>query len=182
MRRVVASGLLVGLLALTACGADDPKLERAEPRQWAKKVCGAIGPMSKELTELQQSVSTTIDQAADVDTKKRELVTLFTEGEKLTNEALREVERAGVPDVDNGRVIADSFVKALISTRDSFEQGRLAIEKLPTDDSTQFDSGVVTAFEDMSEKNNESTSAFAEVKAPELDQAFSELPECNSPR
>lgn len=180
MRQGLAAALVVGLLALTACGADDPKLERTEARQWAKKVCGAVVPMSTELSQLQQSVSGTIGGVTDLATKKRELVTIFTKGEKLTNDALRKVERAGVPDVENGRVIADTFVKALISARESFKAGKQAIGKLPTTDQAAFDSGVVTAFEDMSEENSKTTSAFSEVKAPELDKAFTELPECHA--
>lgn len=91
---------------------------------------------------------------------------------------LARLRKAGVPDVAEGQKISDQFVAALTAARDSFGTGRQSVEELSTADKAAFYEGVVAAGDAMSNENNKAGEAFGQIKSPELDKAFDEVPEC----
>jgi hypothetical protein len=105
-------------------------------------------------------------------------VTLFGGMADATDSALVKVRKAGVPDVKDGEKVADQFVRALTAARDSFATGKRAVEKLSTADQAAFYDGVVAAGDVMSKQNSKAGQAFGDLKSPELDKAFNEVPEC----
>jgi hypothetical protein len=169
-----AAVVLVMLAALSACGDD----VSVEPRAWAKSVCGAVRPWSAQIKKLQRQAREKITMHKDVEQAKGELVALFGGMQEATEGALDRVRKAGVPQVDHGEAIADEFVRALSSARDSFGTGMSAVQRLPTVDQNAFYDGVVAAGDAMSKENNEARKAFTKVTSPELDRAFDEVPEC----
>jgi hypothetical protein len=97
---------------------------------------------------------------------------------RRTVAALARLRKAGVPDVAEGQKISDQFVAALTAARDSFGTGRQSVEELSTADKAAFYEGVVAAGDAMSKENNKAGEAFGQIKSPELDKAFDEVPEC----
>ena len=166
---LAVTGLLVG-----ACGGQEP----VAPRQWAASVCGVVKPWSGEVRRLQAEAQQKVDAKADVQQTKTQLITLFGGMAQATETALAGVRGAGVPDVEEGTVIADHFRTALSTARDSFAKGRNEVAKLPTDDPAAFYDGVATVGGQLSEENDKASRAFTRVSSPELDKAFDTVAEC----
>lgn len=175
-RGVLAAGLVAGLVLglVAACGGDDA----VPPETWAKSVCKAVKPWSAEIGRLQSATRQKITARSDIGQTKTELITLFGGMAQATDTALAKVREAGVPDVDDGRKIADQFVSALTAARDSFVKGKNAVAALPTDDQKVFYDGVLAAGDAMSQENAKAGQAFSDISSPELDKAFEEVPEC----
>jgi hypothetical protein len=169
-----AAVVLAMLAALGAC-SDDVSVA---PRVWAKSVCGAVRPWSAQIKKLQRRAREKISTRADVEQAKGELIVLFGGMQEATEGALDRVRKAGIPQVEHGDTIADQFVRALSSARDSFGTGMSAVQRLPTVDQNAFYDGVVAAGDEMSKENNEAGKTFTKVTSPELDKAFDEVPEC----
>jgi hypothetical protein len=166
--------VLAALSLLSACGGEEP----VAPGAWAKSVCKAVKPWSAEIQKLQTQTRDKLAKRSDAGQAKKELVTLFGGMEQATDSALAEMKEAGVPDVSGGQRIADGFVSALTSARNSFGVGRKAVEALPTADRKAFYDGVVAAGDVIRKENENASEPFRNIGSAELDKAFGDAPEC----
>ena len=168
--RAVLSAVLV-VLALAGCGGHGPA-----PQAWAADVCDALGPWRDEIdtltsgTEQQMTAKTAPAQA------KENLVRLLGGAERASENARALVERAGVPDVEQGAAVASGFVGSLAGVRDAYGKARRTIEGLDT--GPAFYDGVGAAVETLNEEYDASALDTSKLDSPELVRAFDEVPEC----
>jgi len=148
------------------------------PRVWAAAVCAALDPWRAEIgtlttrTQQQMTAATTPAQA------KENLTRLFGGAESASEKARAGVERAGVPDVDQGEQVAAGFTAALAGMRDAYGRARAGIAALSTTPQKEFYDQVGAVVEKLDKEYEESSLDTSNLNSPELKQAFDEVPEC----
>lgn len=171
--RLISLALALVLAApLSGCAA------HPGPQAWAASVCTALSPWRSEIdtltsrTQQQMTTKTTPGQA------KENLARLF-DGAATASEAARvSVERAGVPDVDNGDEIAQGFLGSLAGIRDAYGTARTGIEALATAPAKNFYAEVGKVVEQLTTDYQKSDLDTTALESVELQRAFDSLPEC----
>ncbi|MFI7602773.1 hypothetical protein [Actinoplanes sp. NPDC049681] len=148
------------------------------PRAWAASVCKALAPWRTEIgmlttrTQQQMTAATTPAQA------KENLMRLFGGAESASEKARAGVQHAGVPDVDQGKKVAESFTASLSAMRDAYGRARSGIEALATSPSKDFYAKVGTVVQTLNVEYEASELDTSNLASVELKQAFDEVPEC----
>ncbi|MEV6631390.1 hypothetical protein AB0M54_11630 [Actinoplanes sp. NPDC051470] len=168
---LIVVSLLVGV-SLAACS------HTTGPRNWAAAVCNALAPWRAEIgtltdrTQEQMTAETTPAQA------KENLVRLFGGAETASERARAGVERAGVPDVDNGEQVAESFTASLSGMRDAYARARGGVAGLATSPQKAFYEQVTVVVDKLKQEYEQSELDTGNLSSVELKQAFDEAPEC----
>lgn len=150
----------------------------AGPGVWAASVCNALAPWRTEIgtlatrTQQQMTAETSPAQA------KENLVRLFSGAESASESARAGVERAGVPDVEQGEEIAQSFAASLSGVRDAYGRARGGIEALATSPQATFYTQVAAVVEKLDKEYQQTELDTTNLNSEELKQAFDETPEC----
>jgi hypothetical protein len=148
------------------------------PRAWAASVCTALTPWRTEIGSLtsraqqQITVNTTPGQA------KENLGRLFAGAQNASEKARAGVVKAGVPDVHNGKQIADGFTGALADLRDAYGRAATGIEGLATAPAKTFYAQVEKVVDQLNTDYRASSLDTTKLNSPELKEAFDEVPEC----
>jgi hypothetical protein len=148
------------------------------PRVWAASVCSALAPWRAEIgtlssrTQQQMTAETTPAQA------KENLTRLFGGAESASEKARAGVEKAGVPDVDGGDRVAESFQSSLGAMRDAYGRARAGIQALATSPSKAFYAQVGAVVDKLNTEYQQSSLDTSKLDSKELKQAFDEVPEC----
>lgn len=148
------------------------------PRAWAATVCTVLSPWRAEIgtllarTQQQMTVKTTPAQA------KENLVRLFGGAEAASETARAGVERAGVPDAERGKLVAQSFTASLAAVRDAYGRARLGIAALATNPKETFYTKVATVVGTLNTEYSRSQLDTSRLDSVELKKAFDEAPEC----
>ena len=172
-RPTLLLSLLVLCASLVACSS------ASGPRVWAASVCTALAPWRTEIgtlttrTQQQMTAATTPAQA------KENLMRLFGGAESASEKARAGVQQAGVPDVDRGEQVAESFPASLGAMRDAYGRARTGIEALATRarrrPSIPRSPSVV---DKLNAEYQQSSLDTSRLDSKELKQAFDEVPEC----
>jgi hypothetical protein len=148
-------------------------------RAWAASVCTTLEPWRTEIGSLttraqqQMTAKTTPGQAQE------NLSRLFGGAEDASEKARAGVAKAGAPDVDNGKQIADSFTGSLAAMRDAYGRARTGIQGLSTKDpSESFYQKVTTVVAQLQADYSASGLDTSKLNSEELQEAFDEVPEC----
>ena len=148
------------------------------PRAWAASVCTVLAPWRTEIrplasrTQQQMTAETTPAQA------KENLTRLFGGAESASEKARAGVEKAGVPDVEQGREVADSFATSLGAMRDAYGRARTGIAALATSPSKDFYAKVGAVVETLNVEYKKSELDTSRLDSEELKKAFDAAPEC----
>jgi hypothetical protein len=148
------------------------------PRVWAASVCSALAPWRAEIgtltsrTQQQMTAETTPAQA------KENLTRLFGGAQSASEKARAGVQKAGVPDVDGGDRVAESFQSSLGAMRDAYGRARTGIEALATSPSKSFYARVGAVVDKLNTEYQQSSLDTSKLDSTELKQAFDEVPEC----
>ncbi|GAB1644665.1 hypothetical protein [Krasilnikovia sp. MM14-A1259] len=165
--------LLLALAILLAACSSAPG-----PRDWAESVCTVLAPWRTEIgtlatrTQQQMTAATTPAQA------KENLVRLFAGAEAASEQARAGVARAGIPDVDHGRQVADSFTASLSAMRDAYGRARSGIEGLATSPAKTFYTQVGAVVDTLNTEYRRSELDTSRLDSKELSEAFDDVPEC----
>ena len=171
MRRLGVLAALV-LLLPGGCAGGPPA------RVWAASVCSALSPWRAELDSLTTKAQQQANAAPNSAQAKENLVRLFDGAQKSTEAARSKVEAAGVPDVDNGKKIATSFVATLAAVRDAYAHAKDGVSGLGVDDPKTFSDGVATVLTTLNSEYAKSSTDLTNLDSVELKKAFDEVPEC----
>ncbi|AEV81385.1 hypothetical protein ACWT_0373 [Actinoplanes sp. SE50] len=145
---------------------------------WAAAVCGTLRPWRSEISSLtsrtqqQMTTRTTPGQA------KENLARLFDGARSASETARAGVERAGVPDVTDGKKIADAFVGSLAGMRDAYGSAHDGIQALATAPSASFYTEVGKVVDRLNSEYEQSGLDTSKLDSVELRRAFESLPEC----
>jgi hypothetical protein len=166
--------LLIFALAapLSACAGSH------DAQAWATQVCKTLAPWRTEIgslttrTQQQMTSRTTPGQA------KETLMTLFGGARDASERARAGVAKAGVPDVSDGRQIADGFVNSLAKMRDAYGRAETGIGALATAPVEGFYGQVAKVVDQLNTDYQASSLDTSNLKSKELQEAFDEVPEC----
>jgi hypothetical protein len=148
------------------------------PRAWAASVCTVLAPWRTEIgtlatrTQQQMTAETTPAQA------KENLTRLFGGAESASEKARAGVKKAGVPDVEQGKAVADGFAASLGAMRDAYGRARSGIEALATSPSKDFYAKVGSVVDTLNVEYKQSELDTSRLDSEELKNAFDEAPEC----
>jgi len=171
-RPLIVLTLVVLCASLVACSSS------SGPRVWAASVCTTLAPWRTEIgtlttrTQQQMTAATTPAQA------KENLMRLFGGAESASERARAGVEKAGVPDVDHGDQVAQSFVTSLGAMRDAYGRARTGIEALATSPQKAFYTQVTAVVDKLNQEYEQSSLDTSRLDSQELKRAFDEVPEC----
>jgi hypothetical protein len=175
MRTARSTHLLIVLSLVVTLGACS---SGPAPRAWAVSVCTVLAPWRTEIgtlatrTQQQMTAETTPAQA------KENLTRLFGGAESASEKARAGVEKAGVPDVEKGKQVADSFAASLGAMRDAYGRAKTGIEALATSPSKDFYTKVGSVVDKLNIEYKQSELDTTKLDSEELKQAFDEAPEC----
>ncbi len=166
--------LLVGSLVVTlgACSSGPA------PRAWAASVCTVLAPWRAEIgdlatrTQQQMTAETTPTQA------KENLTRLFGGAESASEKARAGVEKAGVPDAEEGQQVAEGFTASLGAMRDAYGRARTGIDALAVSPAKDFYAKVGTVVDTLNSEYQASELDTTSLSSVELQRAFDEAPEC----
>lgn len=148
------------------------------PQAWAVTVCKVLAPWRTEIgdltsrTQQQMTAETTPAQA------KENLTRLFAGAESASEQARAGVAKAGVPDVDQGKQVADGFAASLGAMRDAYGRAKTGVEGLDTRVSKDFYARVGPIVDTLNTEYKASELDTSTLSSVELKQAFDEAPEC----
>ncbi len=171
--RPLALLLLLALVAsIGACAGDHGA------RAWAVQVCTTLSPWRTEIASLTTRTQQQIDATTTPNQAKENLTTLFGGAQEASEQARAGVAKAGVPDVTNGKQIADGFLASLAGMRDAYGRARTGIAALATAPSKTFYDKVVKVVNRLNQEYSASSLDTSNLNSPELKDAFDEMPEC----
>ncbi len=163
---------VVVLLALAGCAS------APGARAWATSVCITLQPWRAEIgslaqqTKQQMTAETTPGQAQD------NLMRLFGGAADASERARAGVAKAGVPDVADGKQIADSFTGSLAATRDAYSRARVGVHALPIAPAKTFYAQVGKVVDQLNQDYQASGPDTTRLNSTELKAAFDDVPEC----
>lgn len=150
VRRLVvlmATVLVGGAIAPLAGAADsDPKSTRAvPPEEWVHAVCSTLSQWYDDTSSLEGDFATLVAQVdkSSVSPAKgrKDLVRGARDAVRASDVMISKIERAGTPQVNNGKSIQKRYLKALAELRGVYERTRVAFGNVKTKSKNGFLSG-----------------------------------------
>jgi hypothetical protein len=169
---MVLLALVVLCTTLVACSAT------SGARAWAASVCTTLAPWRTEISTLTTRTQQQMTAATTPAQAKENLMRLFGGAESASEQARAGVAKAGVPDVDRGEQVAQSFVASLTAVRDAYGRARTGIQALATTPQEGFYAQVATVVERLNKEYEQSELDTSRLESQELTRAFDEVPEC----
>jgi hypothetical protein len=166
--------LMLLVLAVTLSGCSGSP----DPRAWAASVCTALGPWRTEIGTLTTRAQQQMAAATTPAQAKENLMRLFGGAQEASEKARAGVEKAGVPDVDHGKQVAESFEASLSAMRDAYGRAKTGIEALGTSPAKSFYTQVAAVVDTLQKEYSASELDTSKLDSKELSQAFDEVPEC----
>jgi ElaB/YqjD/DUF883 family membrane-anchored ribosome-binding protein len=162
MKRKKRTFLVAGAVALasvvTACGDDGPA--RTDADEYTEGVCEALDKVGGEMAAMGEEFEEQFEDAdeSDLDEIRDAVADLFDEGAERMGEAAEDVQKLGVPDVDDGDDIASAMNELLAEIVEELEQLADSMRELDTSDPEEFK----VEAEELAEKMTETLGARAE--------------------
>jgi hypothetical protein len=135
-------------------------------------------PWQSAVALLTQQAQQEIDQAKTPEQTKQSLTTLLAGAEAASERARQAVSQAGVPDVEDGGKVADTYLAALTKARDAYGHGKTAISKLDAGTAEPFYEAVEREFERLKAEHAGSALDVDSIGPTTLTRAFDEVSEC----
>jgi hypothetical protein len=165
--------LLLALTVSVAACAGGPGA-----RAWAASVCTTLDPWRAEISSLTSRTQQQMNAATTPGQAKENLMRLFAGAADASERARAGVAEAGVPDVAQGKQIADGFTGSLAAMRDAYGRARSGIEALPTAPANAFYQQVTQVVQQLQTDYQASGLDTSKLESKELKDAFDEVPEC----
>ncbi|MFV2019145.1 hypothetical protein [Micromonospora sp. LOL_023] len=165
--------LIAVLATLAACGGGP------SPVMWAAEVCTALRPWRAEISGLTSSAQQQMTAQTTPAQAQENLVRLLAGAESATETARAQVVAAGIPDTDQGELVAGGFVDSLGAVRDAYGRAEEGIAELDASGPADtFYDGVEAVLEVLTDEYQSSALDTTTLDSAELDRAFDEVPEC----
>ena len=148
------------------------------PNAWAASVCTALGPWRTEIGSLASRTQQQMDADTSPGQAKENLMRLFAGAADASEHARAGVVAAGVPDVADGKQIAEAFTSALTAIRDAYGRARSGIQGLPTAPAKTFYAHVEQVVAKLNQEYASSSLDTSKLHSRELKDAFDQVPEC----
>ncbi|MHA5050321.1 small secreted protein [Streptomyces sp. SD15] len=171
------SGGAVLVLALSGCSSDDNS-DKLGP--WAKQVCDAVQPQVRKIAAANAEIQKeTTDESAPEDVQKAD-----SKGFQDISDAYKAmataIEKAGPPDVENGKTKLTNAVKELNALSASYADLGKQSDALDTKDQAKFAEGLDGVAEQLGKLSKTGTDALKELEAGDVGNAMAEQASCKS--
>ena len=171
-RSKLTSVALALALLLVACGGKSGNTEA-----FASRFCTAFGAWFGGITQENQKVNSSLGPDAKPKEAKRRLHAFFDAVVKDTDQFLRSINAAGVPDVEGG----DRFVAQMKETfgkfKATYERAREQVDRLPSEPAA-FKVGVAKLTTSLQNSLGGVNQAFNRPPSNEIKQAFDKSATC----
>jgi hypothetical protein len=173
------SGGAVLVLALSGCSSNSDDNSDAL-NSWAKQVCDAVQPQAKKIEAANTAIQKeTSDNSTPAEVQKTDAQAFqdMSDAYKAIGAA---VEKAGAPDVEDGKTKKTNAVKELNDISAKYADLKTQVEKLDTKDQSKFADGlkgIATQLDKLSQSGND---ALKKLEEGEVGAAMAKQESCKS--
>ena len=169
-----ALALLIVVFACAGCGSSGSS--KVSTAAYVKSVCSAISPLERDVQTRSSALNN--QTASNATEAKRTLQGFLNAVEQDAGNALTRIRAAGKPDIDNGKAVAGTIVKAFTQLRDAMRLAITQSNSLPTDSAASFKTAAQALGTTVKGAlNNIDASGF---RNPDIEKAAAKEPACKS--
>ncbi|MGD1224755.1 MULTISPECIES: small secreted protein [Streptomyces] len=172
------SGGAVLILALSGCSSDDG--ENDELNAWAKQVCGAVQPQAKKIEAANAAIQKeTSDNSAPADVRKTDSQAFqdMADAYKAISDA---VDKAGAPNVDDGKTKQTNAVKELNDLSAAYVDLKKQVGELDTKDQGKFAEGLKDIATQLNKLSQSGNDALKKLEEGDVGKAMAQQQSCKS--
>lgn len=160
-------------------GEDGGSSEPVSAEQYARDFCSSMVDWQGEAQQLSSNLQSEIQANQDlpVPERKEKLNTYLEELKGATESFIDNVEDAGVPDVEDGQEIADTFLSGFRELLGVIEEVQGQIADLP-DDPQAFETATDELGDQLQSGFETVGDGFEDLGQTAVDQAFNDVEEC----
>jgi hypothetical protein len=171
--RLLTFGVLAGTAALLGAGFPVEDVAKdVPPEKWAGSVCRGLSDWGEELG----AASTSFPEAES----RKEATGILEDAVDATAALVKDLQKAGIPDVDGGRATARQFLAAFKDAKKLLEGATEDAGDLPKGD--DFEDALGNVDDDLGEgfdSIGEDVESARSDADPELQAALAEKPDCS---
>ncbi|MFI2641346.1 small secreted protein [Streptomyces sp. NPDC018610] len=174
------SGGAVLVLALTGCSSSSADDKNDALDAWAKQVCEGVQPQAKKIEAANAAIQKeTSDNSSPADVRKTDAQAFqdMSDAYKAIGAA---VNKAGVPEVDNGKQKQQDAVKELNDLGASYATLKQQVDKLDTKDQAKFADGLKDIATQLDKLSKSGSDALKNLEEGDVGKAMAGQPSCKS--
>ncbi|PBC62490.1 small secreted protein [Streptomyces sp. Tue6028] len=172
------SGGAVLILALSGCSSDDGENDKLNA--WAKQVCGAVQPQAKKIEAANAAIQKeTSDNSAPADVRKTDSQAFqdMADAYKAISDA---VDKAGAPNVDDGKTKQTNAVKELNDLSAAYVDLKKQVGELDTKDQGKFAEGLKDIATQLNKLSKSGNDALKKLEEGDVGKAMAQQQSCKS--
>jgi hypothetical protein len=170
------TGLAVVLVTAICAGCGSSGSSKVNVDTYVGSVCSAISPLEKDVVSRSSALNGAT--AANATEAKKALQGFLVAVESDSNHALTKIQAAGTPDINNGKNVAGTIVKAFTQLRDAMKVALTKSDSLPTGSPSSFRTAAQALGASVkSALNNIDSSGFSN---PDIEKAAGAQPACKT--
>lgn len=178
MRRLLSLTLLLALTTFAACGDDDGGGEKKSADDYAKAACAAVADWVGSIQEGSQKISGQLGSNATPSQGKKVLQGFLGDAVTASDKFAKDVEAAGVPDVDGGQDFADSLKKGAEAAKKVMDDAKTKADNLSTTNVAAFSRDARELGTSTNEALSEVGDAISDPSSDDLKKALRDDPAC----
>jgi hypothetical protein len=181
LRRTAA--VVVGLGILAAATAVPAQAKTSSPQQWGKAFCGGLSDWADALTGIGQDIQSLEQDTSPADGQAAIIEVLGDMGD-ATGDFHAAMKKTGSPDTSGGDRIQKQILKGIKGIQKRIADMEALAEKLPTTDSTSFETAVqalAAGFDTVSTPFDRAMTKVASIdRKDELSDQLQDVKECKA--
>ncbi|MFK4145582.1 small secreted protein [Streptomyces sp. NPDC004065] len=174
------SGGAVLVLALTGCSSNGGDDKNDALNSWAKQVCDAVQPQAKKIEAASAAIQKETSDNSPTKTVQKTDAQAFQDMADAYKAIGAAVNRAGAPDVDNGRKKQQDAVKELNALSASYVSLKQQVDKLNTKDQAKFADGLKEIATQLDKLSRTGSDALKNLEEGDVGKAMARQPSCKS--
>ena len=179
-RRIVERIVVVAVVAALLAGCGGGGSSKVSSSAYIKSVCTAIGGFLHSVKARQSQLNpATLTHATPVQGKQL-IVGVVSGFASDVAKLVSQIKAAGVPDVNNGQQISTAIQTALTRVQSSVATFQTQVNQLPTSSPTAFSAGAKSVATALQQSLSGITSSLSGLSSPQLQQAASKEPACQT--
>jgi hypothetical protein len=159
---------------LSACGGS----HRVSPTAYAHDSCTTVFVWLAAVQQHSNEISQALTPGATIEARRQALLDYVGTLVRETDTALKDLDHAGIPDVDGGDQDAARLTGALEAVKTVLTNARSKLEDLPVDDAQAFGRAAAEVGASLQSGLQRVGSPIQGVTQPDLAAAFSREPAC----
>lgn len=172
------SGGAVLVLALSGCSSSDDNSEKLD--SWAKQVCDAVQPQTKKIAAANASIQQeTSDDSAPEAVQKVDSQAFqdISDAYKAMSTA---VQKAGAPDVENGKTKMQAAVSELNTLSAAYADLKKKSDALDVKDQAKFAEGLKGVAVELEKLSKSGSDALAKLEEGDVGKAMAKQQSCKA--